>query len=297
VNGANGYLDPADDALNLRSFHARQRFGIATQDPVSRYVQGLSSARVPDRDHERDAQGNYIGDASANANCVNPLFATNLPVTATGDLCNLTPGPRQPSQVFYTVITGVPHQLLQSDPNNPDSPQKATLSSADWMTILGKDPLNYDFTGADFHMLESVGARAASQCGPTAPDTCDPINGRERDTQKSDLQFACVFDLATPKDCTQPQYTGACDCAQGSLTASSPLCQKDATGSPTTTQIRGKAYPSIRELAVARELGGRSVVSSICPIHTTESAPGDPLFGYRPAMTGLVDRLATALAK
>jgi hypothetical protein len=140
-------------------------------------------------------------------------------------------------------------------------------------------------------MLPSEAARAASSCPPTAADDCDPINGREWNTNKEDLQFACVFDLATPKDCTLPQYAGACDCSSGALNSQTQLCQKDATGNYTTTQIRGKAYPAIRELAVARALGAQSVVSSICPIHTVEATPGDPLFGYRPAVGGLIAHL------
>ena len=37
--------------------------------------------------------------------------------------------------------------------------------------------------------------------------------------------------------------------------------------------------------------------SARCPIHTTEATPGDPLYAYRPALSSLVDRLATALVK
>jgi hypothetical protein len=297
ATGLNGYLDPTDDNLNIRSFHTRQRFGVVTQDPISRYVLGLSSYAVPDRNHEHDASGNYIGDSIANMNCVNPLFAQNLPTDPNADLCRLAAGPRTPSQVFFAVIGGVPHQLLQTDPSSPDSPPKKALTEVDWTKILGKDPLNYDFTGADFHMLESTDPRAGSQCPPTAADNCDPINGREWDTKKQDLQFACIFDLAEPKDCTQPQYFGACDCAQGALNSNTPLCQRDATGQYTQIQVRGKAYPSIRELSVARALGARSVVASICPIHTAEAVPGDPLYGYRPAIQSLVDRLASTLQK
>jgi hypothetical protein len=38
-------------------------------------------------------------------------------------------------------------------------------------------------------------------------------------------------------------------------------------------------------------------VSSICPIDVVDSAAGnDPLFGYRPAVASIVDRLAASLA-
>jgi hypothetical protein len=290
-----GWLDPSDDQLNVRFFDMKRRFGLDPQFPIERYTRALSSTTVPDSAHEHDAAGNYIGQLDANANCVSPLFAASLPTSAGAELCHLTPGPRTAAQVVFTVITGVPHQLLQANPADPDSPQKAALSDADWTAILGNDPIHGDFRGADFHMVPSENVRAASSCPPTAADDCDPINGREWTTHKSDLQFACVFPLAAPKDCTLPRYTGSCDCAVGALNSGTQLCQKDAAGNYTTTQIRGKAYPAIRELAVARALGAGAVVSSICPIHPTETTPGDPLFGYRPAIGGLIGRLTPAL--
>jgi len=294
--GMNGYLDPSDDALNVRAFHMKQRFGIDGQFPVDRYVTGLTSFTVPDRDHEHDANGNY----APSPDCGNPLFSMNLPVDTSSDLCHLAPGPRTPKQVFFAVIGGVPHQLLQTDPRNPDSPQKTTLGASDWNTVLGADPIHYDFTGADFHMLESEADRAGSSCPDTAADDCDPINGREFATNKSDLQFACIFPLAMALDCTSPgpgdAYKGVCACATGGLDAKTQLCEKGAAGY-TQVQINGRAYPTIRPLAVARALGSQAVVGSICPIHAKEAAPGDPLYGYAPTLQALTDRLSSALAK
>jgi hypothetical protein len=190
----------------------------------------------------------------------------------------------------------VPHQLLQSNPSDPDSPQKTTLSAADWTAILGANPLAYDFTGADFHMLESETPRTQSACPPTAADNCDPINGREYTTNKGDLQYACIFPLTAPIDCSQPANAGACSCATGALNAGTQLCQKSG-GTYTETQINGGAYPTIRALALAQGLGAQAVVSSVCPIHATEATPGDPLYAYRPAFTALIDRVSTTLIK
>jgi hypothetical protein len=293
--GMMGYLDPSDDALNVRAFHMKQRFGLDGQFPVDRYVTGLTSFTVPDRDHEHDANGDY----KPALDCDNPLFSTNLPGDASADLCHLAPGPRTPSQVFFAVIGGVPHQLLQTDPSNPDSSQKTTLGASDWTTVLGADPIHYDFAGADFHMLESVADRSGSSCPDTAADNCDPINGREFATNKADLQFACIFPLAMALDCSPTggaAYKGVCACEMGGLDANTQLCEKGGTGY-TTTQINGRAYPTIQSLAVARGLGSQAVVGSICPIHTTEVAPGDPLYGYRPTLQALTDRLSSALAK
>ena len=303
---APGYYDPSDDNIGLRFFHQKQRFGVDAGYPVSRYVRGLTSASVPDRFHEVDGTGNYVGDQDKYRNCVNPIFAENLPTDPTADLCNLKRGPRTPDMVFYAAIAGVPHQLLQARPGDPecpmgiqgfDCPQKATLTASDWLTITGKDPEHYDFSGADPHMVESVDARPTN-CPPTANDNCDPINGREWDTHKTDIQFACVFPLAQARDCTQMQFAGACACNGGRM-QNTPLCQ-NAGGTYTSTQINDGTTPSITELLIAHALatqpsGVQSIVSSACPIHTTETAAGDPVYGYRPAANAIVGALGQEL--
>ncbi|HLK35144.1 MAG TPA: hypothetical protein VKU41_00240 [Polyangiaceae bacterium] len=306
--GTQGYLDTTDDALNVRFWNQKQRFGIFVGYPTSRYVRGLSKSAVPDSAHEHDKSGNYIGDQQAN--CVNPLFAANLPTNTNMDLCALQRGPRTPDLIYYAAIAGVPHQLLQQDPNNPDSPQKDTLDAADWTKILGGDPEHYDFTGADFHMIESTQPRTAnnlppgvvnsSNCPPgSSADTCDPINGREWNTNKADLQFACVFDLPSPKDCSSSMYTGACDCAAMAPNSQTQLCQQNG-GMYSTTQIKGKAYPSVREMIIAHAMGNQGIVSSLCPIHTqpaNNDSPPDPVYGYRPAINAIINRLKASLSQ
>ncbi len=102
------------------------------------------------------------------------------------ELCNLTPGTRKPGLVYYAHIGGVPHQLLQTDPSNPDSPQKDTLTEADWQLILGKDPENFDYTGIDPHMVESTQQRTGVAVPPNGfkvadqsqPEGTDPISSR-----------------------------------------------------------------------------------------------------------------------
>ncbi len=310
--GTEGYLDPSDDQINVRFFHQKQRFGVNAGYPSSRYVTGLTSFLVPNTTSEEDSSGAYIGDQAAQEICVNPIFATNLPTDPTADLCHLQKGPRTPDLVYYAVIGGVPHELLQAAPGSAecpagtaqaDCPQKDTLSDADWQAILGQDPENYNFSGADFHMLESEVPRPGAKCLPgQSVDTCDPINGREWDTQKGDLQYACVFDLVAPKDCTLMQYAGACDCATTSNSRNTQLCQKDANGNYTTTQIKGKAYPGIGELLVAHGkntvagLDVQGIVSSLCPIHTTATSTSDPVYGYRPAVNAIVNRLKNSLS-
>jgi hypothetical protein len=314
--GQKGYYDQANDALNVRFFNQKLRFGLSAGYPIARYVLGLTGEAVPDSQHDHDMTGKYVGDDPANANCTNPLYATSLPSDPSAELCKLPRGPRTRDLVYYAAIAGVPHQLLQQDPSNPDSAQKAVLTDADWLKITGNDPEHYDFTGADFHMIESEVPRVPSSgwginggwppgvvnalnvpaCPPNAADNCDPINGREWDPQQSDLQYACIFDLPQEKDCSQMQFAGACDCTNGQASQNTPLCQ-GAGGMHAQTQIKGKAYPSVREMVIAHKMKGQGVVSSLCPIHTTEKAPGDPLFGYRPAVRALVDTIAPSLAR
>lgn len=347
-NGNQGYMDPSLDAINLRFYHQKIRFGVSSAYPTSRYIRGLQKATVPsvglasmgDSDHEHDGAGNYIGDQDGQANCVNPIYAQNLPTDTSKDLCKLTAGPRTPDLVYYAAIAGVPHQLLQAKPGDKECPsgtpaaqcpQKSVLADTDWQLIMGKDPEHYDFSGADFHMVESPTPRTTNNgswanvatCSPPAMGrpsaTQDPINGCEFDTTLSgaveDLQFACIFPLvqnaggtiqAYKKDCTSPQFTNACDCAGASLDNKSQLC--DTTTS--TSQVYAKAYPSVREMIIAKAMSeeklsdgtviNQGIVSSLCPINLDVGQPlatanADPLFGYNPAVNAIIDRLKVSL--
>jgi len=43
-------------------------------------------------------------------------------------------------------------------------------------------------------------------------------------------------------------------------------------------------------------LGSQGVVGSLCPIHTEDNATADdPLYGYRPGLSSLVNRMKAAL--
>ncbi len=318
--------------INLRHVHEQQKYGVSVQYPLQRYVVGLTSATVPDRSGEYPpGAASYQGLAAANQLCTNPLFAAQLPAPpadvdasawqpTADDLCHLRVGSRAPGSVLYMHIGGVPHQLLQQDPSNPDSQQKTILSAADWSLIVGNDPLNYDYSGIDPHMVESYQPRTSvviPQGGfpvssPNAPEGTDPINGREWTTNSSspshvgllvDREYACTFRLRTPRQCDNtatsqdPTLANECDCqppSSGSFTADEvpAVCN----GAMPTQQDYAKAYPTIREILLAKLLGevpgaNQGVVSSICPIHNVESAQGDPLYGYRPAMSTLIKRL------
>jgi hypothetical protein len=270
--------------LNVRygSQYMRTRYGFDNQHDIRRYVDGLRSATVPDRDNEAHPPVPY---SSTKRNCTNPLFARNLPDgsdTSPAALCQLAAGPRTPDRVFYALIGGVPNALIDDANGNI----KLDLSTDDWTRIVGKDPEHYLFDGIDAHMIESTLPRPALQTPGTSYSLgTDPMNGREWSTTTSasgiDLQYACTFDLPNPKDCTSTQFPDACECTGTAATAADgpPLCSPNKR----TTQIKGKAYPTIRELRVAKGLGAQSVVASLCAKD------------YAPAMNAIVNRIDNSL--
>lgn len=297
--------------MNLRHVHMTQKYGLLPQFPVERYALGLTSTTVPDRSGEYPTgAASYQG--LTQRNCQNPLFAAKLPDGTTTDpaaLCNLTPGPRTADLVYYAHIGGVPHQLLQQDPNNPDSPQKDSLTSGDWTRILGRDPEHQDYTGVDPHMLESYQPRPGLPAPTSAPagGNPDPIDGREWITDQGsghvlqvDREYACTFALPAPRDCTNtsdPNVSYGCDCPSSATLSYGqlpPICDPVTQ----TQQVAAKAYPTVRELLLAKQLGDHGIVSSLCPIHVSPANgdnPPDPLYGYRPAMNAIVDRLGASL--
>jgi hypothetical protein len=318
------YSSPLDWGydLNLRHVHMKQKYGLDPQFPIGRYQNGLLSTKVPDRNGEYPPNAtSYVGMN----NCTNPLFAASLPDGSSTDattLCNLPPGPRTAGLVYFLHIGGVPWQLLHySPPTTPGAVNANDLTEDDWVRILGKDPLNYDYSGIDPHMVESYQPRGNTPgytllSGETNPapangPNSDPWNGREWTTNVGphldlnvDRQYACIFKLNTPRDCsktgTPPVYTVpangfACDCSSTGLSPDqlSPVCDP---GNP-TSQIYAKAYPTIRELTLAKLLGPQGLVASICPSDVADNATAtDPLYGYRPAVSHLIDRVRPTLA-
>ena len=277
--------------MNLRHVHMKEKYGVDLQFPIARYVTGLTSPAVPNRDGEYPpGRANYVGEAK----CTNPIFAAQLPDGSETDpakLCNLRRGLRTKDLVFFAHIGGVPSRLLHYKPSDPAG---SALTDDDWIAILGKDPEHYDYAGIDPHMLEAFAPRAGL-APPGSPDDADPDHGREWTTNAAtgvDLQYACTFPLAKPRDCADPANRDACDCPSVPGTPHDrlpPLCDTS-----TTKQVRAKAYPTTREILLARKLGAQGILASICPIHATEETPDDPLYGYRPAVGFILDRLRSA---
>jgi hypothetical protein len=268
-----------EDQVDVRFHHMKARFGVDPQFPIQRYVDALTSARVPARGMEHDAQGRYAPTPA----CTNPLFAAKLPAADGDERCKLPRGPRSPQLVYFAVIGGVPNALL---PKGPDDP-------IDWTPIVGRDPDRFDERGIDPHMIASTKPRTGL-APPTAPNDADPIHGREWSTRDVDLQYACTFPLferdeagtVTPirRTCDDPQVP--CDCDGRS---DSPLCAPDDP----RIQTHGKAYPSRRPLLVARALDERGIAASLCPAQLRDPNADD--YGYRPAVRAITTRLERSL--
>ena len=267
-----GYYGPAEDQLNVRFQNMKQRYGIDPQYPLSRYIDGFTKQRVPNRAGEhvetpRGGGGRDVGPYVGTPKCTNPLFAASLPSSPGAEICDLPQGPRGKELVVFAVIGGLPSSLASSNP--------------DWTKILGNNPDAFDYAGIDPHMIQSTTPRAGlvPPSQTVGDNGTDPVNGREWDTNNDDLQFACTFALVTPRTCSS--VDPSCDCGQPNRNP--PLC---ATGKQ---QTRGKAYPTVRELRLAKALGDRGIVGSVCAADASQ--------GYTATMDILASRMEPRLAK
>jgi len=270
-------LESADDQPNLRCFDQKRRFGFEVLYPTARYVNGFGDGTVPDRN------GKLVP---------NPLFHRNGQT-------------RDRSLFTLAVIGGVPWQDLAT----PASLTSETLeflnapeleAAERWPLLIG-DPSTYS-PPTDPFMRESVESRSgtnpiieASIVASTSEDPeANPINGHEQETFARDLQYACTFRLPEPVVCDSPNLQD-CVCHEEDLGSNRPVCQPPEGGAATTTQYYGKAYPGLRELTVARELGRRSVLGSVCARNTQDDTRAD--YGYRPVFGAIGRRLAATLTK
>lgn len=285
--------DGLHDAPNLRCFEQKQRFGFDLLYPTDRYVNALTAAQLTLQSDDKTI-------------VPNPLFA--------GDAAH---APRSPSLVFLAGIVGVPWQDIADDTSLKD-PNQLTYLDADalkaqgrWDVILGDSSAKPPVPPSDPFMLESIGPRQGknpiTNDPIVAPDSTSPsgINGHEYNVPKlDDLQYACTFELTTPKPCTAGDR--ACDCAADLVdgmpdttaitAANSPLCQPKAGGAVGTTQYFAKAYPGLRELQVLHDFPNNGIVASICPkISAQDADEADVNFGYNPAVGAIIARLKTVL--
>ena len=281
ANGNVTHVDELVDSVNLRCFDQKRRFGLDFLYPVDRYIDALTSSVIPNRAGELVA---------------NPIFSDLDPTDSVTTI-------RDPGLVVLASIVGVPWQDLARDPADltqgyksaAELNDKDAAGSSGWDLILG-NPGAY-VSPLDPLMKESIGARSGTN--PVTGDALaassnplgNPINGHEYTiSQADDLQYACIFDLPTPRDCSDPNIT-SCDCSNPSN--DNPLCETNPATGDKTLQVRAKAYPGLRHLDVVKGVDG--VAASVCPKQLTDPAAAD--FAYRPAVKALIERMATRLKK
>jgi hypothetical protein len=277
---------PTSDALNLRCWAQKQRFGVDLLYPTKRYVDALTSP--------------FITPRPGGAQVPNPLLA----------------GGRDPSLIVLGGIVGVPWQDLAT-PETLEEPRRLDYLSASeleqegrWDILLGEPSAGV--APRDTLMVESVDPRTGSglpQAHPlvpgatigasTATSLTNPINGHELEptTTRDQLQYACIFPLREPLPCDGLEPS-SCPCSAQYSAYNSPLCtgaSADADG----VQTHGKATPSLRQLEVLKGVGEAAVVGSICPKNTLPeggSPAADPEYGYQPFVRSLLARLGASLS-
>ena len=243
-----------EDSVNLRCWNQKKRYGFDALYPVQRYINAFSLPRID----PSQADLSVVDPATSVAN---PLFQK-----------------RDTSLFVMSNIVGVPWQLIAVDPSNASQGMYDAQELTDhglWDLIAGDPDQHIEPT--DPIMIESTEPR-----GPTSTDP----NGGDRTigSPRDDLQFACIFDLQAPisnsQDCTDSKNSGP--------DYDNPIC--DAANP--TTQIAAKAYPGLRELAVARGLGHQALVGSICAPTSDRNASS---FGYNLPLASLLDRMAGSI--
>lgn len=273
-------LPAGDDDLNLRCWQQRRRFGFDLLYSIDRYVGGFGDGQVLNRAGELVA---------------NPLFHRD--------------GVDRDRSLFtLAVIGGVPWQDIASAPSltstTLDFMTAAELvSQKRWPVILGDPAANVP--PSDPFMVESTSDRSGQNpitgdsivASTSTNPAANAINGHEHVTYDHDLQHACTFQLPEPVLCDQTRFDEerGCDCFMEDLVSNNPVCNPPGGGLAGTTQYAGKAYPALRELAVAQELGRRSVLGSICARNTQDSTRSD--YGYRPVFGAIGRRVAATLVK
>ena len=277
-------LEADTDNKNLRCFEQKRRFGLDLLYPLERYIDGLTKPTV--RDH-------------SNQEVPNPIFAA-------------PPGApsRSNDLVLLAGIIGVPWQdIATEDSLTGDGLTYLTAAELGqrgrWSMILGgadgspaSDPL----------MRESVAPRTGSNPVLNAPlvppgttSAANPINGSEQNVVKNDdLQYACIFPLPTPRQCTDDN-ADSCDCAAADAPYERPLCDYPNDPNAHGVQRFAKAYPGLRELGVLQGVKDNGIVASICAKHT-QPAPGltesaDVSYGYNPAVAAMSIIISSRLAQ
>jgi hypothetical protein len=273
-----------EDSTNLRCFKQAQRFGISLLYPWQRYANALKQPRI----------GLRAPGPNGEPEVSNPLYTPGIDGTPA----------REARLVFLAGIVGVPwHDIADADSLTGQGLRYLTAAEMEtatpnrWSVILGDPDLGIQ--PLDPFMHEQVEPRSGTNpitgdmiLPPTPGPAGNDINGHEQNiANRDDLQYACTFDLESPKTCTMSNQDG-CDCNASEEGYNRPLCEYPGGGAE-GTQVRAKAYPGSRHLQVLKGFGENAIVASICPKDATNM--GSPSYGYNPAVAAIINRLKEAL--
>ncbi|NUP10905.1 MAG: hypothetical protein HOW73_33080 [Polyangiaceae bacterium] len=264
--------EPTEDHQNLKCFNQKKRYGVDFLYPTSRYVNAFTLPKI-----DPAAIDYQAGDVD------NPLFKDNA---------GLGRPIRSPDLVFVAGIVGVPWQAIARENEGGDPDLSLGFKSYDELQA----DLDYLIGNPDLYvepqepfMIQSTEPRAGmSELLGYSPSDANPINGNDWtifDTTDptdgaDDLEYACIFPLQT----AVPNGPDCDDC--DGPECNNPLCNG-------TTQESAKAYPGLREMAVLRGMTNQGIFASICPAEVNDTS--SPIFGYRPAVNTIVDRLKEQL--
>ncbi len=274
--GGVAFLDDLSDNINVRCFDQKRRFGIDFLYPTDRYVDALTQTTVPNR------AGELVP---------NPLFSDLDPSDGQQTL-------RDPGLIVFAGIVGVPWQDIAKNPNDLNQGFKTTSELTQpningyttWDIILGQPVA--DIPSLDPFMRESFFPRMGENPVIGEMTSVFPvqnsINGNEyTNSQRDELQYTCTMPIPEARDCTDLGLS-SCDCIEEDN--DNPVCAPDPNNdNKPTLQVRAKATPGLRQLAVLKGIGDQAVIGSICAGQITDSTLPD--YAYRPAVSSLLDRV------
>ncbi len=253
------YTD-GEDPTNLRCWDQKRRYGHDFLYPTKRYVNAFTQPKI-------DPESIDLG-VSDGEGMDNPLVAG-----------------RPPGLVYFAGIVGVPWQAVarRDAGGTPDLSlgfkTPAELEKDGSFAKLVGDPSKYQ-PPTDPFTIESRAPRSGQSdlVGATLPGP-NPVNGFEH-SENAQLQFTCIIDIDDVPNASDCSGCTGPDCQ-------SPLCDG-------TTQTHAKAFPGLRQMDVVRGMGDQGVVASVCPAILDDA--DDSAYGYRPAVSSIVDALKVNLA-
>jgi hypothetical protein len=308
---------PADEDTGIHAFGLithKARYGIEFFYQPSRYVTALTSANLKDDNGKSFA---------------NPIYSNLDPSVYTGavrdpSLVFYAAVVGVPWQLVARQRNGVPdlvNGVSALDPSQVGgfkTPKELALTDPHgntfWDDIAG-DPEHYVPALSPF-MQEATVPRfgadpitGAVVMPPSTPNGMGAtvggalLNDHERNLKLpgNDIQYACVFPIPTPLDCFANPNTNKCPCTDvdgtGQEIEDNPLCApnpSDPSGH-FTLQVKAKAYPGLKELAIAEGMGDQGIAASICAKQLDDPTKSD--YGYRPSVNALLDRLSQTLGE